>query len=312
MSLKLSMRDEVFLAEMGITPLWRSRQAPAQPDEAVEAAQPEETPAPVQVQAPRPPERVPAPGFIPPPPRDPAWGEVPMTSAPPPPAWTPPPPPVIEEEQGDSAEAIAAMDWDELRAAIARCTRCGDCGKSKPVYGAGALQARWFVAAGATSAADEQANAPLAGEAGKLFDNMLCAVGLTREQDVYVTNLVKCRPTSANGGDRAPTNEEAAACRPFVERELALTGAGVVLTLGQIAANGLLGKPLQAPLAGARGTVHALGKAALVATLHPGELLRRGADKALAWADLCRARAASKQTDTQAANRRADNAGRGR
>ena len=89
-------------------------------------------------------------------------------------------------------------------------------------------------------------------------------------------------------------------------------GAGVVLTLGQIAANGLLGKPLQAPLAGARGTVHALGKAALVATLHPGELLRRGADKALAWADLCRARAASKQTDTQAANRQTGNAGRGR
>jgi uracil-DNA glycosylase family 4 len=299
--MSLSERDEVFLAEMGITPLWRPRQAPAQPEQAVEAVQPDE--APVRVQAPRLPERAPAPGFIPPPPRDPAWGEVPMTVAPPPPAWTPPPPPVVEEEQGDSAEAIAAMDWNELRAAIARCSRCGDCSKSKPVYGAGALQARWFVAAGATSVADEQAAAPLAGEAGKLLDNMLCAVDLTREQDVYVTNLVKCRPTSANGGDRAPTSEEAAACRPFVERELALTGAGVVLTLGQIAANGLLGKPLQAPLAGARGTVHALGNAALVATLHPGELLRRGGDKALAWADLCRARAAS---------RKASDAGRGR
>src|SRR5690606_33839003 len=96
--------------------------------------------------------------------------------------------------------------------------------------------------------------------------------------------------TSANGGDRAPTAEEAAACRPFVERELALTGAGVVLTLGQIAANGLLGKALQEPLAGTRGRTHALGAVPLVATLHPGELLRRGGDKALAWADLCRAR----------------------
>jgi DNA polymerase len=292
--MNLNERDEVFLAEMGITPLWRLRRAPAQADEAQEAVTGNEAPAvsavpPVQAEAPRAP--APAPNFIPPPPRDPAWGEIPMTSAPPPPAWTPPAPPAVEEEQGDSLDAIAAMDWDELRTAIARCKRCGDCAGRKPVYGAGALQARWLVAAGATSAADEQAGTPLAGEAGKLLDNMLAAVDLDRRQDVYVTSLVKCRPASANGGDRAPTSEEAAACRPFLERELALTGAGVVLTLGQIAANGLLGQPLQEPLAGSRGRTHSLGGAALVATLHPGELLRRGGDKALAWADLCRARA---------------------
>lgn len=304
-----NQRDEVFLAEMGITPLWRLRREPADASLPAEAAAETaaETPAvaeAVQEQAPR----APAPGFVPPPPRDPAWGAIPMTSAPPPPAWTPPAPAPVEEEQGDSLEAIAAMDWDELRTAIARCTRCGDCAGRKPVYGAGARQARWFVAAGATSAADEQAGTPLAGEAGKLLDNMLCAVGLTREQDVYVTSLVKCRPTSANGGDRAPSAEEAAACRPFLERELALTGAGVVLTLGQIAANGLLGKPLQEPLAGTRGGAHRLGKTALVATLHPGELLRRGADKALAWADLCRARAA----EGRASDARVPDAGRGR
>ena len=90
-------------------------------------------------------------------------------------------------------------------------------------YGAGSRQARWFVAAGAATAADEKAGQPLAGDPGKLFDNMLAAVGLSREQDVWVTQLVKCRPASANGGDRAPTSDEAAACRPFLERELALT-----------------------------------------------------------------------------------------
>ena len=285
--MNLSDRDEVFLAEMGITPLWRSRHVPA--DEAQpEAAQAEaETPAaPAPEPAPKP-----APAFVPPPPRDPAWGEIPITAAPAPTAWEPTPPPVAEEEQGDSPEAIAAMDWSELRAAIARCTRCGDCAGRKPVYGAGPAQARWFVAAGATSAADEAAGTPLAGEAGKLLDNMLCAVELKRDEDVYVTSLVKCRPLSANGGDRAPTGEEVAACRPFVERELALSGAKVVLTLGQIAANGLLGKPLQEPLAGTRGANHVFRDVPLVPTLHPGELLRRGGDKALAWADLCRARA---------------------
>ena len=281
--MNVNERDEVFLAEMGITPLWRLRRQAAGETQLEDA--PAEAPA-VQEEA----LNMHAPGVIPPPPRDPAWGEIPRTTAPAPAPWTPPVPAPVEEEQGDSLEAIAAMDWDELRSAIARCKRCGDCAGRKPVYGAGPQAARWMVTAGATSVADEAAGTPLAGEAGQLLDNMLGAVGLNRAQDVYATNLVKCRPVSNNGGDRAPTLDEAAACRPFVERELALSGAGLVLTLGQIAANGLLGKALQEPLAGTRGATHALGGVPLVATLHPGELLRRGGDKALAWADLCRAR----------------------
>jgi uracil-DNA glycosylase family 4 len=203
-------------------------------------------------------------------------------------------PAVVEPAELD----IAQMDWPALRAAIAGCARCGACRPgAKPVYGAGAEAAVWLVAAGATSVADEQANAPVAGEAGKLLDNMLAATGHARARDVYVTNLVKCRPVSANGGDRAPSADEVVACRPFLERELALSGAQVLLTLGQVATNAMLGKPLQEPLAGARGQVHAVGAAAMVATLHPGELLRRGADKALAWADLCRAMAATTGDD---------------
>jgi DNA polymerase len=192
-------------------------------------------------------------------------------------------------------EQIATMDWDQLTIAIAACRRCSACREGRaPVPGTGARKARWVVAAGATTAADEKARMPLAGDPGKLLDNMLAAVGMGRERDVYVTNLIKCRPTTPNGGERAPTPQEAAACRPYLEREVALTGAETVLTLGQIAANTLLGRPLPEPLAGARGAGHTLetgGRAVhLVATLHPGELLRRGADKALAWADLCRAR----------------------
>ncbi len=293
----LSERDEVFLVEMGIAPLWHLRKPAAgagAPEEPVIAAAAE--PA-VAAPEPAPAPSMHAPGVIPPPPRDPAWGEIPRTTAPAPVAWAPPVAAPVEAEQGDSLEAIAAMDWDALRAAIARCKRCGDCAGRKPVYGAGPQAARWFVASGASSAADEKEGVPLAGEAGKLLDSMLAAVDLTRQRDVYVTNLVKCRPASANGGDRAPTSEEAAACRPFVERELVLSGAAVVLTLGQIAANGLLGKPLQEPLAGTRGTAHTLVAVPLVATLHPGELLRRGGDKALAWADLCRARALDARRD---------------
>jgi DNA polymerase len=218
------------------------------------------------------------------------------------------PAPEVATAADDAVDAsvepdIAQMDWPALRAAIASCARCGACRPgAKPVYGAGAESALWLVAAGATSVADEQANVPVAGEAGALLDNMLAAAGHARATDVYVTNLVKCRPASANGGDRAPSADEVAACRPFLERELALTGAGVLLTLGQVAANAMLDNPLQESLAGARGQVHAVGGAAMVATLHPAELLRRGADKALAWADLCRAMAVQPAASTSGAS----------
>ena len=204
---------------------------------------------------------------------DSAWGEAPAAE--------------VTDEQ------IAGMNWQQLRAAIESCSRCGLCKNARArVHGSGARSASWLVAAGASNALDEAEGQPLAGDPGKLLTNMLSALSLTRASDVYVTNLIKCRPVSASGGERAPTADEAAACQPYLERELALSGAATLLTLGQIAANGLLGKPLQTSLAGSRGQVHQFNGARLVATLHPGELLRRGADKALAWADLCLARAA--------------------
>ncbi|WP_313035999.1 uracil-DNA glycosylase [Massilia alkalitolerans] len=281
-------RDAAFLAEMGIGPLWSLRTVPEAAVEAAPQAEPE--PAPAELAQAAPPAPAPAQPLAPPP--------MPRQVAEPAarPAWTPPP----REDSAWGVEAeperldVSSMDWAALRQAVASCRHCSACSEGrKPVLGAGARQARWLVAAGTASAADEKAGQPLTGEPGKLLDNMLAAVGMSREADVYVTALVKCRPANAKGGDRAPTLEEVAACRPFLERERELTGAGLVLTLGQVAIDGLLGKPLSEPLAGSRGKVHRLGEVPLVATLHPGELLRRGGDKALAWADLCRARAAA-------------------
>ena len=367
-----SERDTVFLAEMGLGPLWRLRAAPvqavaAQLDEgdvlveeapavraeaaggvrpAVAEVPPAVMPVPAPVPAPAPapaPEQAwaddapaaaprPAPAAepvrTPLPPARPAPAAAPAEAAAPParppalsspssPSYLPPGPrplqPVAQSVSAlapdDSAwddaalpldatpEEIAAMDWDQLGIAITTCRRCSACRDGRaPVTGTGARQARWLVAAGASTVADEKERLPLAGDPGKLLDNMLAAVGMSRQQDVYITNLIKCRPLSPSGAERAPTAEEAAACRPYLERELALTGAGTVMTLGQIAANTLLGRPLQSPLAGVRGQVHVLesvpGEVKLVAGLHPGELLRRGTDKAQAWVDLCRARAA--------------------
>lgn len=265
----ISPRDAAFLQEMGIAPLWAAR-----------TQAPEATPEPAPYQPPMPvfapghePKPAPAPTHAPPP--EFAAGHEPLA-----PMNQAAPVPVSDEQ-------IAAMDWDQLRAAVASCTRCGLCAGGKGVMGSGARQAEWLVVAGATPAADIKEGQPLSGDAGKLLANMLAAVALSRESNVYVSNLIKGRPATASGGDRAPTADEARACRPYLERELVLCGANTVLSMGQIAANGLLDKPLQEPLAGSRGQVHAFAGVPLVATLHPGELLRRGADKALAWADLC-------------------------
>ncbi|HEY0065260.1 MAG TPA: uracil-DNA glycosylase [Telluria sp.] len=292
--MSIDQRSAAFLHEMGITPLWTPRAlqdlapapAPAPAPEALAPAAPAQ-PARAEPAPPRAPsepdeatlarrralETPPVSSHFGPRENvESAWGE------------TPPAPPATDEE-------IARMDWAALKTAISNCTRCDLCKSGKKaVQGSGAQQALWLVAAGASTASDEKERRPLSGEAGKLLDNMLAAVELARTENVWVTNLIKCRPSTASGGDRAPTADEAAACRPYLERELALTGAAMVLTLGQIAANALQNKPLQAPLAGTRGSVHSFQSVPLVATLHPGELLRRGADKALAWADLCLAR----------------------
>lgn len=248
----MSQRTAAFLKEMGITPLWVPRNAPAQ--EVAEEAAP-------SVQAPPPAVA-----------RDTAAPPVQAEAA-----------PALSEEQ-----RIARMDWDELEQAIAACTRCGTCAPgTRPVMGTGAKQARWVVAAGAATVQDHKESMPLAGEPGTLLANMLAAAGHAADRDVWVTSVIKCRPATSSGADRAPTAEEAAACRPFVEREVALTGASTLLTLGQVAANAMLGQPLSQPLAQARGQLHEAAGARMVATLHPADLLRRGQDKALAWADLC-------------------------
>ena len=188
-----------------------------------------------------------------------------------------------------SDEAIAAMDWAQLRTAVATCTRCQLCTtRRNAVNGRGATDASWIALAAGPSRLDEKDNQPVAGEAGQLLDNMLKAIALKPDADVYVTNLVKCRPAAEDGTDRPPTIDELTACRPYLHRELQLTGASMAMTFGQHAAKGLMMGPA------ARGKVMRYGAAELpvVATYHPDDLLRRPEDKAKAWGDLCLAKAA--------------------
>lgn len=180
------------------------------------------------------------------------------------------------------------MDWPALKTAVATCTRCVLCDtRRNAVNGRGAASASWIAIAAAPSRLDEKDNQPISAEAGLLLDNMLKAISLKPAEDVYVTHLVKCRPSNPDGSDRAPTADELAICRPFFDRELALTGATMAMTFGQFAAKGLMMGPA------ARGKVMRYGAAELpvVATYHPDDLLRKPEDKAKAWGDLCLAKA---------------------
>ncbi|MRW86589.1 uracil-DNA glycosylase, partial [Pseudoduganella sp. FT26W] len=187
-----------------------------------------------------------------------------------------------------SDEAIAAMDWTALKAAVSTCTRCTLCETRRAaVNGRGADNASWIAIGTAPSRLDEKEAQAIAVEAGQLLDNMLKAIELKPEADVYVTNLIKCRPANPDGTDRAPTAEEFLACRPYLDRELALTGAQMAMTFGQLAAKGLMMGPA------ARGKVmrYGAGNLPVVATYHPDDLLRKPEDKAKAWGDLCLAKA---------------------
>jgi uracil-DNA glycosylase family 4 len=185
-----------------------------------------------------------------------------------------------------SDDEIAVMDWTALRAAVSSCTRCGLCqGRQAAVPGRGADRAEWLVLATAPNADDEAEGMTISGAPGQLLDNMLKAVKQSTEDGAYLTTLVKCRPVGDDGSARLPSAAELNACRPYLERELELSGAHVLLALGHTAGKGLLG-------GAARGRIMQCAGVPVVATYHPADLLQKPEDKAKAWSDLCLAKAA--------------------
>lgn len=192
---------------------------------------------------------------------------------------------------------IAAMDWPALQATVATCERCPLYKtRRRTVFGTGDQRARWFLVGEGPGRSEDQQGEPFVGPAGKLLDNMLHAIDLKRGENNYIANIVKCRPTDPGGNDRAPTAEEAAACRPYLDRQIALLQPANILALGKVAAISLLGCDAKTSVAQLRGIVHRHGNAALFVTYHPAYLLRKPLDKARSWQDLCMARQTA--TDT--------------
>lgn len=257
-----------ILHEMGLTPLWVLRGQAEEGAEAMDAVAPAESAAAAAAPVAEAP-RSPRPSLILPPAAAAAFsGAAPA-------ARTPLP-----------AGSLGNMGWDELQDAVAACQACALCLQRKQaVLGVGdRQQPDWmFIGEGPGADEDEQGE-PFVGQAGKLLDAMLASIGLKRGEKVYIANVVKCRPP----GNRNPEPDEAAACAPYLDRQIELISPKLIVALGKVAATRLLGR--EASIASLRGKLHDYRGRPLIITYHPAYLLRNLPDKARAWEDLCFAR----------------------
>ena len=249
----LDERQRAMLAEMGVRVWWPQRETEAVPVEGRSAVAPRPSPAPA----------MPAPTA----------------------ATVPADPSLVPVPAG-----VDRMDWATLQATVAQCHACGLCATRKnTVFGVGDQGAYWMVIGEAPGENEDLQGEPFVGQAGKLLDNMLQAIGLSRQSEdrpegmagVYIANTLKCRPP----GNRNPEPHELQTCAPYLVRQVALVQPKIILAMGRFAVQSLL--QTTEPIGRLRGRVHHYQGVPVVVTYHPAYLLRNPPDKAKAWADLC-------------------------
>jgi uracil-DNA glycosylase len=198
----------------------------------------------------------------------------------------------------DRVARVALMDWTELQSAVSACTACGLCrSRTNTVFGVGDRQANLLIVGEAPGQEEDARGEPFVGAAGRLLDNMLAAIDLRRGENVYIANVLKCRPP----GNRNPAPEEIEACGIHLKRQIELIQPKLILAMGRFAAQTLLNSG--ASIASLRGRTHEYSAVPTIVTYHPAYLLRTPADKAKAWEDLCFARASLlKSAAARAAN----------
>jgi uracil-DNA glycosylase len=180
---------------------------------------------------------------------------------------------------------VATLDWDALAERVASCTRCRLCEKrTNTVFGVGDREADWMLIGEAPGENEDRQGEPFVGQAGKLLDNMLRSLTLARGENVYIANVIKCRPP----GNRNPEPDEVARCEPYLQRQVALVKPKIIVAMGRFAAQSLL--KTESSIASLRGRVHEYEGVPVIVTYHPAYLLRSLQDKSKAWTDLCLAR----------------------
>lgn len=179
-------------------------------------------------------------------------------------------------------QEVHRMNWDQLKLAVSHCTACPlSQTRTQTVFGVGDENADWLLVGEGPGAREDATGEPFVGQAGKLLDQMLAAIRLKRGQQVYITNIVKCRPPN----NRNPSSHEARQCEPYLTRQIALIRPRLIVALGKVAAHNLL--KCNDSISSLRGKVHDYCGIPLIVTYHPAYLLRSLPEKAKAWKDLC-------------------------
>ncbi|BAO86121.1 uracil-DNA glycosylase [Caballeronia cordobensis] len=281
--------DESLVEELGFGPVWVRRGVTAVPAreevldapaavEAPRVTEAPETPTPVELRAEPKPAQAPPPAAQPEsdiPPLD-AYDDLP---------WTDEAPIHVEPALVDAPSDVHTLDWDALAERVANCEVCRLCERrTNTVFGVGDREADWMLIGEAPGENEDKQGEPFVGQAGKLLDNMLRALALSRQTNVYIANVIKCRPP----GNRNPELDEVARCEPYLQRQVELVKPKVIVAMGRFAAQSLLKN--EASIASMRGRVHAYRGVPVIVTYHPAYLLRSLQDKSKAWADLCLAR----------------------
>lgn len=185
---------------------------------------------------------------------------------------------------------VTTKGWDALRSAVTACEQCAlHTTRTQTVFGVGDRQANWLIVGEAPGADEDRQGEPFVGRAGQLLNEMLCAIGLQREQ-VYIANILKCRPPH----NRDPQADEMNHCNAYLQRQIALLQPAVIVAVGRIAAQNLLKSDQRIGVLRGRNHLYS-GKYSgsdipLVATYHPAYLLRSPLEKRKVWQDLQRAR----------------------
>jgi DNA polymerase len=195
--------------------------------------------------------------------RDLGFDEVPVASA------------VITPTTASGRETL-----EQIRAELGDCQRCRlGATRQKLVFGVGNPQARLVLVGEAPGREEDERGEPFVGEAGRLLDRMLLAMGLSRA-DVYICNVLKCRPPN----NRDPEADEVACCEPFLVRQLAAIRPQAIVALGRFAIHTLL--QTKVPIGRLRGTWQQYQGIPLMPTYHPAYLLRNPIGKREVWADM--------------------------
>jgi DNA polymerase len=184
--------------------------------------------------------------------------------------------PAVSTEEMTPQQALRAIRED-----IGDCTRCvlHKQGRKQIVYGVGNPRADIMFIGEAPGADEDQQGEPFVGRAGQLLNNMISAMGIRRE-DVYIANIIKCRPP----GNRTPEREECETCSPFLMRQIEVVKPKIIVALGAVAAKTLLG--VNDAMINLRGKIYDFKKTKLAVTYHPAYLLRDPRQKKEAWKDL--------------------------